>query len=278
MLSSTRDDLGSAAGDLELAHELADLADSITVRHVAAGPVTWQSKSDGSPVTAVDVEVEESLSTLVASRRPQDAFLGEEVGSIGTGQRRWIVDGIDGTRAFVAGLKQWGTLVALEVEGAVALGVASSPALGQRWWAAQGQGAWSSALGSGLAGRRRLRATSRAWSSTSRLAVDPPVEECQGWRRRVAQSALTAGSPMTLTDHPALMVAAGQLELSLHLGGGPWDHAPFVVIVEEAGGCFSDLWGGRRLDTSTAVFASRSETLADLIEQVAVDRPTRPGD
>lgn len=238
----------------------------------------WQSKSDGSPVTAADVEVEECLSMLVASRRPQDAFLGEEVGSIGTGDRRWIVDGIDGTYAFVAGRRQWGTLVALEVEGEVALGVASSPGLGERWWAARGQGAHAASLSSGLAGRRRLRATTRPWSSASRLAVLPTVEECEGWRRRVAQAALNVASPMTLTDHPALMVAAGQLDLSLHLGGGPWDHAPFVVIVEEAGGCFSDLWGGRRLDTSTALFAKGFEALADLIEHVASDGPARAPD
>lgn len=264
--------------DLELAHELADLADAITARQFAAGPVTWHSKPDGSPVSAVDVEVEERLSTLVAARRPQDAFLGEEVGSIGSGHRRWIVDGIDGTHAFVAGRKQWGTLVALEVEGAVVLGVASSPGLGQRCWAAHGRGAWSSALGSGLAGRRRLRVSGRPWSSTSRLTVLPPLEECEGWRRWVAHSTLTAGSPVRPTDHPALMVAAGQLEFSLHLGGAPWDHAPFVVIVEEAGGRFGDLWAGRRLDTSTAVFANGSATLAGVIEQAAVYRPAHPGD
>ena len=88
--------------DLDLAQELADSADRVSSRYFAAGSVPYQTKADGSPVTAADREVEETLLALVSQRRPEGAFLGEEVGAAGAGQRRWIVDGIDGTHAFVA--------------------------------------------------------------------------------------------------------------------------------------------------------------------------------
>ena len=122
--------------DLELAHRLADEADAITGRN-AGGPVPGLStKADGSPVTEVDEAVERTLADRLLREFPEDGFLGEEVGQLRTGARRWIVDGIDGTAAFVARRPEWATLIGLEIDGALSLGIASAPALRRRWWEA----------------------------------------------------------------------------------------------------------------------------------------------
>jgi fructose-1,6-bisphosphatase/inositol monophosphatase family enzyme len=107
--------------DLTFAFRLADAADSVTRLHVGAAAPPVHRKADGSPVTAVDVAVEETLLALVQRQRSRDGFLGEEVGQARDGQRRWIVDGIDGTAAFVAGRLEWATLIGLEVRAAKAL-------------------------------------------------------------------------------------------------------------------------------------------------------------
>src|ERR1700688_3397895 len=122
---------------------MADLADSITSAHFAATDITVETKPDGTPVTVADREVEEALRHLVRKYRPLDGFLGEEVGSSGGGSRRWIVDGIDGTHNFANHLPQWGTLIGLEENGEVAVGIASAPVAGRRWWASRGGGAWT---------------------------------------------------------------------------------------------------------------------------------------
>ena len=255
--------------DLDLAQELADSADRVSSRYFAAGPVPYQTKADGSPVTAADREVEETLLALVSQRRPEDAFLGEEVGAAGAGQRRWIVDGVDGTHAFVAGAPQWGTLVALEVAGALTVGVATSPGLGRRWWASQGGGAWTASLRDGrLWGQAKRLVVSDRPLPVARAAVLPGPEQVDGWRRSVAERIRARLDCPTLDGHGPQLVSAGAIEISVHLGGGPWDHAAFAVIVEEAGGCFRDLWGGRRLDTATALFAS-STPIADAVLQLA---------
>jgi len=255
--------------DLALAHELANLADGITARYFTSGPVPWRSKDDGSPVTAVDSEVEEALVALVVQRRPSDGFLGEEVGSVREASRRWIVDGIDGTDNFVAGRPGWGTLVALEIAGEIALGVISSPGMGHRWWAERGKGAWTSALEDGYPSvhARRLRVSNRRWED-ARVAIVPPLEANTGWHRSVAEQ-IVAGLDRPLSaEFGPLLVPDGELELTVHLGGGVWDYAAYAVLAEEAGGHFGDLFGGRRLDTSTAVYANTSEVLDGLLEIV----------
>lgn len=255
--------------DLDLAQELADVADRISTSYFAAGSVPYQTKADGSPVTAADREVEESLLGLVGRCRPEDAFLGEEVGAVGAGERRWIVDGIDGTHAFAVGAPQWGTLVALEVAGALTVGVATSPGLGRRWWASQGEGAWTASLRDGrLWGQPERLVVSDQPTTAPRAAVLPGPEHLGGWRRSLAERIRTRLDCPTLDGHGPLLVSAGGIEVSVHLGGGPWDHAAFAVIVEEAGGCFRDLWGGRRLDTATALFAS-STPIAEVVLQFA---------
>src|SRR3954447_23876748 len=132
------------SADLALALELATAADEITTRRFRAVDLAVRSKPDLTPVSDADTAVESLLRERLATVRPQDAVVGEEYGVTGDADRRWIVDPIDGTKNFVRRAPVWATLLALQVEDQVVVGVASAPALGRRWWASRGGGAWTS--------------------------------------------------------------------------------------------------------------------------------------
>jgi histidinol-phosphatase len=126
--------------DLELALGLADAADALSMHRFRTG-LAFETKGDLTPVTEADHAVEDELRALLAEACPGDAILGEEQGTTGSGARRWILDPIDGTRNYARGIPVWATLVALEEDGEVRVGVVSAPALGRRWWAERGEGA-----------------------------------------------------------------------------------------------------------------------------------------
>ena len=128
--------------DLELALRLADAADALSLPSFRSG-LAIETKPDLTPVTEVDRAVESDLRRVLAEERPDDAILGEEEGAAGGGARRWFVDPIDGTRNYSRGIPVWATLIALESEGVVQLGVVSAPALARRWWAERGAGAFA---------------------------------------------------------------------------------------------------------------------------------------
>jgi histidinol-phosphatase len=231
--------------DLALALRLADVADAIAMRDFTGEPLAFTEKPDGSPVTATDPEVESALRAIVAEERPGDAFLGEEVGATGSGGRRWIVDGIDGTIEFVAGRRGWSTEIALEEEGEVVVGVCTSPALPLRTWASRGGGAFGRAAG-GDVGPRRVSPT--ASLDGTRVSTIAPVDLLGGEARVLADRLLAGATYHDPVRHCAVMVAEGDVDLGLQLGGGPWDYAALAVIVEEAGGRFTDLDGQVRID------------------------------
>jgi histidinol-phosphatase len=240
-----------SSADLALAHRLADAARSVTMSRFR-GTFTSRSKADGSLVTEVDEATEDEIRAIVARERPQDAFLGEERGATGTGNRRWIVDAIDGTVSFAAGTTGWGTLIALEVDGAVIVGVCEMSAIGKRYWAARGRGAYVSSEGEA---DLRLAVSGTAELAAARCFV-PPALWVRSDAARAMSSALGAATLRYEQDeHPALEVAAGRAELCVFFTAGPWDLAAPSVVVEEAGGRFSDLAGGRSL-TNGAVFSN----------------------
>ncbi|MDQ3389985.1 MAG: histidinol-phosphatase [Actinomycetota bacterium] len=252
--------------DLALAFHLADLADAMTLRWWSRNGVASAAKADGSPVTEADVAAEEAVLSAVREACPGDGFLGEEVGErLGTTGRRWIVDGIDGTRFFAAGLAEWGSLIALESDGEIVLGVTSSPAQDRRWWATRGEGAFT--------GRSRNRSTvTRIHVSTAggfrpgRFITLPAHGALSVHRQQIIEQ-LAGGPP---ADHPwshANRIAEGQADVCVWFCGDIWDHAAPSILVEEAGGRFSDHWGGRRLDTRTAIYSNgvrHDEVLAAL--------------
>ncbi|HEU5206034.1 MAG TPA: inositol monophosphatase family protein [Gaiellaceae bacterium] len=241
------------SADLELALRLADAADAISQPRFRSG-LAVETKPDLTPVTEADRAVEAELRRILAEERPDDAILGEEGGAAGTGARRWILDPIDGTRNYARGIPVWATLIALEGDGAVQVGVVSAPALARRWWAARGNGAYANG--------ERLHVSSvdtveEAVLSFSIENAVPPLAR-RAWHAR------------GLGDFWAhMLVAEGAVDGAVDaLGLSEWDLAAVQVIVEEAGGRFSDAAGERRIDSGTAV-TSNGLLHAELLRSVA---------
>src|SRR5919204_6884098 len=129
------------SSDLAFALELADLADSLSLPRFRALDLQVQTKPDSTPVTDADRTVERALRERIAAGRPGHGVLGEEEGDDG-GAVRWVIDPIDATKNFSRGVAVWATLIALERDGELTCGVVSAPALGHRWWASRGEGAF----------------------------------------------------------------------------------------------------------------------------------------
>src|SRR6266508_4662195 len=156
--------------DLRLAHVLADDADSLTQARFKALDLHVMSKPDLTPVTDADKAVEESIRRTLSRVRSRDAVTGEEQGSTGHSQRRWVIDPIDGTKNFVRGVPDCATLIALVVDDEVVLGVVSAPQLQRRWWASVG-----TARGPAVRCSRRRRARSPTYAvSRTRRSPTPP--------------------------------------------------------------------------------------------------------
>lgn len=220
---------------LSFAHDLADAADVISMAYHRAGFET-ERKADGSLVTTADRAVEARLRALIADQYPSHAVLGEEEGLAAEpdASARWILDPIDGTHGFVRGMPVWATLIALEREGAVEVGVASAPALARRWWAARGAGAFVVTLPSAAAGAERLTVSSidtleeaQLLTGSYRQLLDvygTPVEVliARVWRDRGVGD---------FWGH--VLVAEGAADVMLEGPLKPWDIAALRVIVEE---------------------------------------------
>jgi histidinol-phosphatase len=267
--------------DLELAHLLADAADALSAASFRSEELLIETKGDGSVVTEVDRAVERAMQALVVEHRPGDAFLGEEIGPSGDSNRRWIFDGIDGTHNYASGRVGWGTMIALEVDGELRLGLTSSPMTNQRWWAERGAGAWTGPADDRVAPSTRLRCTNPTSLAGASVMAMPPEGFLVGWRSEAA-GRLGHGE---LPRHRSFALDLAEMAMGNHdatvmMIGGVWDIAASVVIIEEAGGTFCNLWGDRRLDTHTAVFAPAAfipellAQVADLLPKV-VDTPER---
>jgi histidinol-phosphatase len=231
------------ADDLRLALRLADGADAITMARFRAADLVVETKPDLTPVSDADRAVEREVRASISRARPADAVVGEEYGAdAATGNRRWIVDPIDGTKNYVRGVPVWGTLIALEVDGAMAVGVVSAPALGRRWWAARGGGAWAGQPAADPAAARPCRV-----SAVRRLADAFVSYSSLDWPdggRRLAAVLTSVWRTRAFGDFWShVLVAEGAIDAAFEPAVALWDVAPLQVIVEEAGGRFSDLTG-----------------------------------
>jgi len=228
--------------DLRLAHVLADGADSITMSRFKALDLRVDTKPDLTPVSDADRAVEEAIRGTLRRSRPRDAITGEEFGETGHGPRRWVLDPIDGTKNFVRGVPVWATLIALMDGDVVVAGVVSAPGLGRRWWAAHGTGAYT---GKSLASATRLavsNVTELTDASLSYSSLGGWLDSGRGrgfldlyrgvWRQRGFGDFWS----YMLVAEGAVDIAA-EPEVALH------DLAALVVVVEEAGGRFTDLSG-----------------------------------
>jgi histidinol-phosphatase len=209
-----------ADADLLFALELAELADSLSLPRFRAADLEVETKPDRSPVTDADRAVERALRERIAAERPGETVYGEEEGDDG-GSVRWIVDPIDGTRNFSRGLPVWATLIALERGGSVVCGVVSAPALGHRWWAARGDGAWR---GGERIGVSRVASLDDAAISCSE-AVDLALFESRVWHARGLGD---------FWQH--MLVAEGALDAAVDAELALWDYAAVAIVVDEAGG------------------------------------------
>jgi len=241
--------------DLQLAFQLADIADAITLKTWSPTGVRSTTKADGSPVTDADIAAEQAVRTHLLASCPADGFVGEEIGEIiGTSDRRWIVDGIDGTRFFATGQRTWGTLIALEREGAVVVGVSSSPAQQRRWWATRGGGAFASRAADG-SGAVRLHVTRSRALRPDRVATLPGFDRMAADQQQIIEGLLGAPASDRTWSHQN-QVASGELDACIWFGGDLWDHAAPSILVEEAGGTFTNHQGAHRLDSRTAIYSN----------------------
>lgn len=241
----------TVTADLALAHRLADEADLITMARFRAQDLKVAAKPDLTPVSDADLAVERLVRDMLAVERPDDSVLGEERGTTGAGPRQWVLDPIDGTKNFVRGVPVWATLIALLVDGWVEVGVVSAPALGRRWWAARGQGAWAGSL----AHPERLHVSAVNALTDAHLSYS----SLTGWERQgrlegLLQLSRDCWRTRAFGDFWShVLVAEGAVDASFEPEVSLWDLAPLHVIVEEAGGMFTTLDGQARADGGSCV-------------------------
>jgi len=225
--------------DLLLALSLADEADAISLGRFRARDLHVETKPDLTPVTEADRAVETAIRTRLAKERPDDGLLGEEFGATTRGSRRWIVDPIDGTRNYSRGIPVWATLIALEEQGKILLGVVSAPALHRRWHAERGGGAWVND------DRIRVSAIRQIEDAVLSFALEQPIPSLAGY-------AWHARGYGDFWAH--MLVAEGAVDGAVDaVGVKIWDLAAIQPIVEEAGGRFTDAAGEIRVDGGTAI-------------------------
>ena len=233
---------GDLQADLDLALRLADAADAASMSRFDAADLDIRTKDDATHVTEADLATERSIRDLLAAERPDDGVFGEEFGVSGDSTRQWIIDPIDGTANYLKGIPMWTTLIALAIDGVPRVGVASQPAIGRRWWAATGLGAWTNAPTGGAA---RLSVSAVDQISESSVSFQSIAQ----WREAGRLDALERLTSSVWRDRgygdawPYMLLAEGRLELVAEFGVKEYDIAALVPIVTEAGGRFTSFDG-----------------------------------
>ena len=251
--------------DLAFALRLADTADAISLDRFGAGDLQITTKADTTHVTDADRAVEQRIRGMLEDERHEDSIFGEEFGTSGDSSRQWIIDPIDGTAHFLRGAPIWATLIALVVDRRPVVGVVSSPALGGRWWAAEGGGAWTDP-----AHPRQIRVSGVERLSDAVLSYNA----IQGWDgagriddlvalQRDVWRARSYGDAWSY-----MMLAEGKLDAVAEFDLKPYDMAALVPVIEEAGGRFSSVtgepgpWHGSALATNGRLHDELLERLA----------------
>jgi len=265
------------ADDLSLTHVLADTADSIAAARFRALDLHVESKPDLTPVSDADTAVERALRATLARARPRDGVIGEEFGAseapAGPGSRQWVIDPIDGTKNFIRGVPIWATLIALMDGDQPVVGMVSAPALGRRWWAAVGHGAYAgrhtrTATPIKVSGVRRLGDASfcysslGGWEETGRLGAMLDILR-ESWRSRAYGD-----------FYGYMLLAEGAVDAMVEPELSLWDMAALIPIVTEAGGTFTDLDGQPGAHGGSAV-ASNGKLHAELLARLGLDVEAR---
>jgi histidinol-phosphatase len=229
------------SSDLEFAASLADTADKLALERFGASDLCVETKPDLSPVTEADRAIEQALRERIAAERPGDSVLGEEQGASGEGGRRWILDPIDGTRNYSRGIPIFATQIALEIDGEVELGLVSAPALGHRWWAERGKGAFRDG--------EQIHVSEVE-------AIDDAVVSCElsEGTERLTPLVARAWHARSFGDFwQHMLVAEGCVDVAIDPVVKIWDCAPLKIIVEEASGRFTDVGGRAVIDGGSGV-------------------------
>ena len=230
---------GAWEAELSFAEHLADLADEISMRYFRKRDTIARAKQDGTPVTQADELIEETLRREIAAAFPDHRILGEEQGGeTNGGGTCWIIDPIDGTKNFSWGIPVWGTLIALEVGDEIVCGVASAPALEERYTASRGSGAFRNG--------EPIRVSEVATLSEARLGYTTAAERGNpAFGRQLHRLIHAAAHDRGIGDfYGHMLVASGSLDAMIEPTLSAWDIGPLIVIVEEAGGRLTD-FGGR---------------------------------
>jgi histidinol-phosphatase len=236
--------------ELVFALDICEKAARLAMQHFQAG-VSFVDKPDGSPVTVADKECERLIRTAIAEKFPGDAMLGEEEGEtagsatadggskgvVQKSTRRWIIDPIDGTYGFGRGTAVWSTLLALEVDGEITLGVVSAPAAQDVYYAEKGRGAFKNGVPIHVSKYDKLNKAQFEFGALSRILQ---AGLWTGFTKVIESTYRQRGSGDYLGF---ARVFDGQAEAHLEVGVQAWDIAPMKIIVEEAGGRYTDLDG-----------------------------------
>ncbi len=233
--------------DLDIALEMADAADAITSSFFKDQNLMIETKPDMTPVSEADRSVERALRGLLFARRPADSITGEEYGTEGEGVRQWFIDPIDGTKNYVRGIPVFATLISLVIDHSPVVGVVSAPALSRRWHAVSGGGAYLNGRRIGVSSVSNLTDAQlsigdvRSFDNVG-LSGEYDRLESQVWRVRGFGD---------FWSH--MLVAEGAVDIAVEAIVAPWDLAALQVIVQEAGGRFTDFQGRSRFDGGNAV-------------------------
>ena len=204
-------------------------------------------KPDHTPVTQADREAEQAIARILRAAFPEFGVLGEEFGGEGPTDRRWIIDPIDGTKNFVRGIPVWATLIGLEVDGEVVAGVIHNPAAGELYTARRGGGAHRNGEPIRVSGAPDL---GTAYLIHAGLNILREGQHWDGFLRLVDATDRQRG----FGDYLGYgLVADGRAEIYLEAGLKPWDLAPCKIVVEEAGGRFTDFDGHPTIYTGSAL-------------------------
>jgi histidinol phosphatase-like enzyme (inositol monophosphatase family) len=227
--------------------------------------IAIETKPDGSPVTDADRAAERAAREWIERAFPNDGILGEEFGTARPdAERRWLVDPIDGTKTFVRGVPLWGTLIAVVEREEVIAGAAYFPVLDEMVAAARGAGCfWNGARCAASEVSDLARAT--VVTTDERFTSKP--ERRAGWERLAARAALSRSWG---DCYGYLLVATGRAELMADAVLSPWDAAAVMVVVEEAGGSFTD-WSGARTAFGGSAIAS-NRMIGDEARRLLADR------
>jgi histidinol-phosphatase len=259
---------GDLRSDLALALRLADAADEASMSRFDAADLDVRLKADASHVTEADLATERAIRAFLESERPGDGVFGEEYGVTGDSARQWIIDPIDGTANYLRGIPMWTTLIALAIDGVPRVGVASQPAIGRRWWAATGLGAWTNTP-SGAPRRLAVSAVDSIGASSASF------QSIGQWRDAGKLDALERLTSSVWRDRgygdawPYMLLAEGRLEFVAEFDVKEYDIAALVPIITEAGGRFTSFDGNDSLSelSSLATNGVLHDAFLELLHQ-----------